>query len=352
MTEELASRRLRVPVDPLEFYEYSLREGFGDGLPLCLPRESTVAALLDHTPLAPDALLGMLAPAANEVTVEKVAVNAALAGVEPRAFGYVVAALEAIMTPGFNWSAVAATTSSVTPILVVNGPRRAELGFDMQGGCMGGAGGRGSSTVGRAVQLCLRNLGGQLVPTTSKSVFGQPARVSGLCVAEWEEESPWPSLARRAGFGASEDVVTVHAGKGTFPLVDIHNDDVRDLLGLLGRSLAVPLTNLMVEVIASRGETVIACNPVWAQRFGKEFPEVADLQAFVHDHAWQPIEMWPEGNQEILRGLGRVDGDGRVHLAAGPEQIIPIVCGGRGSLHAVALPSWGETWVQSVAVRR
>ncbi|MBM3658050.1 MAG: hypothetical protein FJW95_00905 [Actinobacteria bacterium] len=351
MKGELASRRLRVPADPLEFYEYSLREGFGDGLPLLLPRESTVAAMLDHTPLAPGDLLGMLAPAANDVTVEKVAVNAAMAGVEPRAFGYVVAALEAIMAPGFNWSAVAATTSSVTPILVVNGPRRAELGFDMQGGCMGGAGGRGSSTIGRAVQLCLRNLGGQRVPTTSKSVFGQPARVSGLCVGEWEEESPWPSLAQRAGFGAMEEVVTVHASKGTFPLVDIHNDAVGDLLALVGRSLAVPLTNLMVEVIASRGETMVAFNPVWAQRFGAEFPEIGDLQAFVHEHAWQPIDLWPEGNQEILRTLGRVDDDGRVHLARAPEQLVPIVCGGRGSLHAIALPSWGETIMQSVAVR-
>jgi hypothetical protein len=351
VSERLASRRLRVSVDPLEFYEYSLREGFGDGLPLLLPRESAVAALLECTPLAAEEVLGMLAPAANEVTVEKVAVNAAMAGVEPAAFGHVVAALEAIMGSGFNWSAVAATTSSVTPILVVNGPRRTELGFDMGGGCMGGAGGRGSSTVGRAVQLCLRNLGGQQVPTTSKSVFGQPARVTGMCVAEWEEESPWPSLAERAGFSTHDDVVTVHASKGTMPLVDIHNDDVRDLLALVGRSLAVPLTNLMVEVIASHGETMIAWNPVWAQRFGAEFPDVADLQAFVHEHAWQPVDVWPEENRRVLERLGRIDGDGRVHLARDPDQFVPIVCGGRGSLHAIALPSWGETQMQSVAVR-
>jgi hypothetical protein len=216
---------------------------------------------------------------------------------------------------------------------------------------MGGAGGRGSSTVGRAVQLCLRNLGGQQVPTTSKSVFGQPARVTGMCVAEWEEESPWPSLAERAGFSTHDDVVTVHASKGTMPLVDIHNDDVRDLLALVGRSLAVPLTNLMVEVIASHGETMIAWNPVWAQRFGAEFPDVADLQAFVHEHAWQPVDVWPEENRRVLERLGRIDGDGRVHLARDPDQFVPIVCGGRGSLHAIALPSWGETQMQSVAVR-
>jgi len=352
VTGELTSRRLDVPDDALAFYEYSLQEGFGDGMPLVLPREAVVSALLYHTPLAPDEVLGVLAPEANVVTVEKVAVNAAMAGGAPEAFGYVIAALEAIMTPGFNWGAVAATTSSVTPIFVVNGPRRRELGFDMEGGCMGGAGGRGSSTVGRAVQLCLRNLGGQLVPTTSKSVFGQPARVGGLCFAEWEEESPWPSLAQRMGFTDRDEVVTVHGSKGTFPFADIHNDDPRDLLLLTGKTLAVPLTNLMIEVIDSRGETMIAFNPVWAQRFAVVFPDVADLQAYVHEHAWHPIDMWPAGNQEILRSLGRVDEQGRVHLAKEPEQFIPIVCGGRGSLHAIALPSWGETYVQAAAVRR
>ena len=352
MSGNLASRRLDVPDDAAAFYEYSMQEGFGDGMPLLLPREAAVSALLDRTPLASDEVLGVLAPEANVVTVEKVAVNAAMAGVAPEAFGYVIAALEAIMTPGFNWSAVAATTSSVTPILVVNGPRRRELGFDMEGGCMGGAGGRGSCTVGRALQLCLRNLGGQLVPTTSKSVFGQPARLSGLCVGEWEEESPWPSLAQRAGFTDRDEVVTVHASKGTFPLVDIHNDDPRELLRLVGKSLAVPLTNLMVEVIESRGETMIAFNPVWAQRFSVSFPDVEDLQAYLHEHAWQPIELWPDGNQEVLGNLGRVDDQGRVHLAKEPSQFIPIVCGGRGSLHAIALPSWGETYVQSAAVRR
>ena len=173
MSPQFASERLEAPADPRAFHEWSLAEGFGDGLPLLPPTEDAVGALLAATPLPADHVLGLLAPAAVPATVEKAAVNAAMAGVAPAAFGYVVAALEAVLQPQFNWSALAATTSSVTPVLVVNGPRRAELGFDMEAGCMGGAAGRGSSTVGRAVQLCLRNIGGQRVGTTSKSVFGQ-----------------------------------------------------------------------------------------------------------------------------------------------------------------------------------
>jgi hypothetical protein len=97
---------------------------------------------------------------------------------------------------------------------------------------------------------------------------------------------------------------------------------------------------------------MVALNPVWAQRIGEVFPDIADLQAFVHEHAWHPVEMWPEENRRVLERLGRVDADGRVHLARDADQFVPIVCGGQGSLHAIALPSWGETYMRSVAVRR
>lgn len=346
------SERLEAPADPRAFYEFSLAQGFGDGLPLLAPTEDAVSALLDATPLPPDHVLGLLAPANVDATVEKVAVNAAMAGVAPGAFGYVVAALEAILQAPFNWSALAATTSSVTATLVVNGPKRAEYEFDMEAGCMGGAAGRGSMAVGRAVQLCLRNIGGQKVGVTSKSVFGQPARVTGLCFGEWEEESPWPSLAERAGYAPTDEVVTVHGGKGTFPFADIHNDDPRDLLYLVAKTLAFPLANMYLGSAAAHGETFVAFNPVWAQRFGAAFPDVADLQAFVQEHAWQPADLWPVENRRILEERGRIDAQGRVHIAERPDQWVPIVCGGRGSLHGVALTSWGESSSCHAPVRR
>ncbi len=288
----------------------------------------------------------------GNATVEKAAINAALAGVEPGAFPLVIAALEGITMPEFNLSALAATTSSVFPMLIVNGPARDRLGIDYTHGCMGGAGGRGSMTIGRAVALSLRNIGGQRVGDTSKSVFGQPARAGGLCFGEWEEESPWPSLAVQRGFSAEDDVVTVHGGKGTHPLADIHVDDARELLTLIAKSVAYPLGNMFLTPNAEAGQVVLAFNPVWAQRFGAAFPDVDDLRAILQDAAWQPIELWPPENREILERQGRVDDRGRVHLCARQEQFVIVVCGGRGSLHTIALPSWGESRIQSVAAER
>ena len=167
-------------------------------------------------------------------------------------------------------------------------------------GCMGGAAGRGSMTIGRALALCLRNIGGQRVGETSKSVFGQPARVTGLCFAEWEEQSPWPSLAERRNFSRQDEVVTAHGGKGTLPLADINTEDAADLVYLLAKSVAYPMGNKFLEPTASNGQIVFAVNPVWAKRLGAAFPDVADMEALLFEHAWQPVELWPKANRRIL----------------------------------------------------
>ena len=150
-----------------------------------------------------------------------------------------------------------------------------------------------------------------------------------MCFGEWEERSPWPSLARaREASTPTADVVTVHGGKGTFPLADIHNDDPHDLLYLLAKSIAYPLANMFLGN-ADNGEVVLAVNPMWAERFAVAFPDVTELQAYLHAHAWQPLDLWPRANRDILEAKGRVGArrrrrtPDRVYLTARPDQIVP-----------------------------
>jgi hypothetical protein len=346
----LVTERVEIPADPRAQYERAIEERWSDGVPMLAATDDVVSELLANSPYPADHVLCVLPPVNGVATVELVAINAAMAGVEPAAFPLVLAALEAISEPEWNAFGLTTTTSSVFPMLIVNGPCRDELAVDYRASCMGGAAGRGSMTVGRAVALCLRNIGGQRAGETTKSVFGQPARF-GFCIGEWEERSPWPSLAQRRGFDANDDVVTVHGGKGTFPLADIHNDDARDLLYLIAKSMAYPLANMFLGN-QGNGEVVVAFNPMWAERFGKAFPHMDDVTTYLRDNAWQPIDMWPAPNQELLRVRDRVDDQGRVHLVVRPDQIVPIVCGGLGSLHAIVLPSFGESTMQSARVRR
>jgi hypothetical protein len=344
----LTSDRVEVAADPRQQYEQAMAERWSDGVPLLPATDDAVEAILAASPYPADHALCVLPPRNGVATVELIAINAAMAGVEPAAFGVVLAALEAMSEPEWNAFGLTTTTSSVFPMLVVNGACRDELGIDYRASCMGGAAGRGSMTIGRAVALCLRNIGGQRAGETTKSVFGQPARF-GFCFGEWEERSPWPALSVRRGFRADQNVVTVHGGKGTFPLADIHNDDPRDLLYLIAKSLAFPLANPYLGN-PENGEVIVAFNPMWAERFGRAFPDVEDLQRYLRAHACQPIDLWPAANAAMLADRGRVDPEGRVHLFERPDQFVPMVCGGLGSLHAIALPSFGESQMQSKAI--
>ncbi|MEO8601793.1 MAG: hypothetical protein ABI629_04360 [bacterium] len=351
MSGTLRSRSIELENDPEVLYARSLEEGWGDGAPLLPPTDARVHALLAATPHPPEHVLGRLPPRHGVATVELAAINAAMAGCQATAFPLVIAALEAIVQPEFNAVAITTTTSGVFPILLVNGPTRDVLQIDYQAGCFGGAAGRGSMTIGRAVSLCLRNVGGQRVGATSRSVFGQAGRF-GQCLGEWEERSPWPSLAVRRGFRAADEVVSVHGSKGNFPVADTNNDDPRDLTYMLAKSLAYPMSNYYLELTGDCGQVVLAINPMWAERLARAFPQVESFQQYLWEHAWQPIELWRSANQAVLRKKQRVDAQGRVFLVNRPEQLVPIVCGGLGGLHAMFLPSWCQSEMQSVATLR
>jgi hypothetical protein len=347
--EPLRSVRIELDDDALELYELSLRDGWGDGLPLIAPTEERVRALLAATPRPAGDVVAALPPCNGVATIEKVAVNAAMTGVEPAAFGHVLAALTALVQPDHNLLGLTTTTSSATSVFVVNGPHRRPLGFDYEAGCLGSAAGRGSTTVGRAVQLCLRNIGGQRPGATSQTVFGLPSRVVGTCFAEWEERSPWPSLAVQRGAPAATDAVSVHAAKGFQTFADGNTSDERELLWLVAKTVAYPLGNAF-HGPAGRGETVLLVNPMWADRFARAIGTVDDVRAVLHEHAWQPIEQWPPSARRRLEATGRVGPGGRVAMHDRPEQFVPVVCGGLGNLQALAMPTWGDSRMQTVVV--
>jgi hypothetical protein len=225
--------------------------------------------------------------------------------------------------------------------MFVNGPARHDLDLGMTAGCFGGDAGP-AVAIGRAMRLVMRNIGGQRVGLNSKSVFGQPGRVAGICVAEWEERSPWAPLAQRRGVAAGANAVTVHGCTGTIDVADIVADTGRDLLQVIGSSLAFPGTNAMIG--AHHGaEVMVAIAPPWADLIAREFPSIDDVQQLLYDHARLPVTWWPELHQRRAHENARVDGDGFVHLVESPAHVLVLVNGGLGNLHALALHSFGPT---------
>src|SRR4029077_18452333 len=118
-----------------------------------------VIRMLSGTRRDPQSLVAVVPPNMGEATVEKVAINAVLAGCKPEYLPVVIAAVEAVCTDEFNIHGINATTMGASPVLVVNGPIRAAIGMNMKLGALG-AGNRANATIGRAVRLVIRNLGG------------------------------------------------------------------------------------------------------------------------------------------------------------------------------------------------
>ena len=334
----LSSRRLEVDADPASFAKLATDAGWGDGLPLIPPTEERVREWVAASHRFPDELLGILPPRDGRCTVEKLAVNAVMAGAPAQAMPLLCASVEACVDADLDLFSLNTTTSSVVPALFVNGPARHDLELPMEAGCFGGVAGP-APAIGRALRLVMRNVGGQKVGETSKSVFGQPARVTGMVVAEWEERSPWAPLAERRG--VSGNAVTVYGCIGTMDIADIAADSGRSLLQLIGKSLAYPGTNAYISHWGA--ETLVAIPPPWADRIAAEFPAIEDVQEALWSQAAHPIAFFPEAHRKWLAERDRIDADGIAHLVERPDEILVLVRGGLGNLHALGLHNFGPT---------
>src|SRR5204863_474224 len=154
-------------------------------------------------------LVAEVPPNYGRATVEKIAVNAVMAGCRPEYLPVVIAAVDAICDPAFDLHGVSATTNAPTPLVVINGPVRGKLGVNCAAGVFG-PGWRANATIGRAVRLVCVNLGGARPGVVSMSTLAHPGRYT-YCIGEHEEVSPWTSLAVEHGF-APDDLKIVVAG--------------------------------------------------------------------------------------------------------------------------------------------
>ena len=338
----LTSARLDVlDDDVLAFTKLATDAGWGDGLPVVPPTEERVREWCAASGRFPEELLAEVPPRNGRCTVEKLAVNAVLAGAPAASMPLLCAAVEAMSEPDFNLFALNTTTSCVAPGVFVNGPARDELGIPYGPGCFGGAAGP-APAIGRALRLLMRNVGGQVVGESSKSVFGQPGRVTGIVVGEWEERSPWAPLSERRGIVPGSNALTVHGCTGTLDVADITADNGRDLVAVIGRSLAIMGTNAFIG--SHHGaELMIAIAPPWADLIARSYPSLDGVCADLWEHAALPASMWPEPHQRALHDNHRVDAAGIVHVVDSPAELLVMVCGGLGNLHALALHSFGPT---------
>ena len=144
--------------------------------------------MLRHTQRARDEVVAQIAPGFGAASVERIAINAVLAGCDPEYLPVLIAATEAVASPEFNLQGIQATTNSVAVWVIVNGPVAGKLGVNGAFNCLG-QGTWANATIGRALRLVLQNIGGALPGEMDRSTHGQPGKYT-FCCAENEEASP------------------------------------------------------------------------------------------------------------------------------------------------------------------
>jgi hypothetical protein len=223
----LRARRIEIaPAD--DEFEFMFDQGLTDGLPVVPPTPERVLRMLCGTKRDAQEVVAVVPPNMAPATVEKIAANAVMAGCKPECLPVVIAAIEAVCTDAFNIHGVMATTWGATPCLVVNGPVRNRIA--MNSGIQAlGYGNRANATIGRALKLILRNLGGAKPGGIERSALASPAKYT-MCFAEYEEINPWEPLHVERGFKPEESVVTAFAFEGPH--------GIADQLSRTGRALA------------------------------------------------------------------------------------------------------------------
>jgi hypothetical protein len=327
--------------DDLEAINALYRERrWSDGLPIVPPTPERVDRMLGNVAGRRDDVVAVLAPAFHAATIERIAINAVMAGCTPALMPALVAAVEAMAAAPFNLQALQATTNPVAVWVIVNGPRGTELGFNASTNCLG-EGEAANATLGRAIRLILRNVGGALPGDLDRTTHGQPGRYT-FCSAENEAASPWQPLHVERGFAPGSSTVTVVGAEGTLNM-NSHSKDPDELLRVFAETLVHPPSNEYTH----GGEPWLIIGPEHAEVLHRGGFSKADVKA----RLWELSRMrgdrmarrdFERAVQSRRKELGEVTADTLLPIAPSPDDIGIVVAGGAGT-HSVYVPCFGNS---------
>ncbi len=343
-SERLHARRIEL-AEREDEHEAMFARGWSDGLPLVPPTPARVLAMLEGTSRAADEIVAVVPPDLAPCTVEKVAINAVMAGCKPEYLPVVIAAVEAACTDAFNIHGVLATTMGVGPVLVVNGPIRRSIGMN-SGINVLGQGNRANSTIGRALQLVVRNVGGGRPGEVDRATYGNPGKL-GLCFAEDEEGSPWAPLSVDLGSKQGANTVTLFTGEGPRTIVDQLSREPESL----ARSFAACLRSVAHPKLVLAFDALLVIGPEHARVFREAGWSKAQLVQRLG-------ELLLVRGAEIARGAGGI-AEGIPLPAAAHERPFPkfrpgglliVHAGGSAGLFSAVIGGWasGATGSQPV----
>jgi len=324
-----------------EAIESCFERGWTDGLPVVPATAERVQQFLAAAGREPDEVVVREATRRRTVTVEKVAINAVLAGCRAEYMSVLLAALEAMADPAYNLHGAITSTGGSAPLVVVNGPVARALGINA-GVNLFGPGSRANATIGRALRLVILNCLGAQPGTLDRSTQGHPGKYS-YCIAELEEESPWAPLHVEQGFPKDASAVTVFAAEGPHNVLTHYGHDAEAIL--------VTLADAMAGLGSfSPGQSFLVLAPEHVRILARDGWTKPALREALYARARRTLaELKRAGKTPGPVAPG--DETRFVHRGEAPEDIFIVVGGGGAGGHSAFIPSWSRNR-NSLAVTR
>ncbi|MEU2351153.1 hypothetical protein [Modestobacter sp. NPDC049651] len=340
------------PEELIAAIEECHERGWTDGLPVVPPIPSLVHRFLEHTDRSPSEVLWTMKQVKRGCTVEAAAINAAMAGCRPEHFPVVLAALEATVDEGWPGLGGWQSTTGGGPLLVVNGPVRADLGFNAKGNVFG-PGFRANATVGRALRLIIMNAYGIRPHELDQATQGFPGKYS-LCIAENEEESPWEPLSETLGHAPGVSAVSAVHTRST-EHVDNRNtgdpkavlNDLADTCGRIGsmtrrfRRVVVVIGPEHAQLLAGGGFSKQDVREYLAEHSGRT---AGQLRAAGRGDSTAVFENAPgvsAFDEASASGIDQVADDDLVTTVRTPDDVIVVVAGAANAGISTVLQTLG-----------
>src|SRR5262245_23731123 len=269
--------------DPAAIFAHAYERGWTDGLPIIPPTAERVARMVGAVDRDPAEVIAELPPRNGAATIERVAINAVMAGCRPEYLPVLVAAVRAVAHPDFNLHGIQCTTNAASPALIVNGPIAKAIGLNAGRNCLG-PGVRANATIGRALRLILLKVGGGIPYELDQATHGMPGKYT-LCFAEDEENSPWEPLHVERGLRTDQSAVTAVGVNGTNNLNAIYETE-ESVLRIVADGLA---TMGHTNMSHGGGNVVVVFPPGHAERQVAQGYAKRDVQQFLWEHGRVPV---------------------------------------------------------------
>ena len=329
---KLTSRRIDVP-DPEDAIEVGYDRGWSDGLPIVPPTALRVARMLSATPRDPAEVIGLIPPNLAPCTVEKAAANAVMAGCLPEYFPVVLTTIEAALDPLFSMHGLLATLWFSGPVIIVNGPIAKRIGMNSGGNALG-QGNRANATIGRALQLVIRNVGGGIPGEIDRAVLGNPGKYT-FCFAEDESDPAWVPLNVARGHAPGTSTVTLFHGDGVQG-VSAQRSRTPDALA---RSLAMGLCAVNHPKLCEWSNAILVVSPDHYAIFREGGWGRRDIEAGLREALRRPGKDLVRGAHNVEEGIDPEHAEQMVDKFS-EGGLLVVRAGGRGGLMSAVIGGW------------